>query len=178
MKLIQKELKTERLTLSRPYMTDVEDFYAALSDGEIFRYNAWNKHDNALETLAFLNNLMIRWDNGATEWTVRKNDGDTAIGIVCVRYYPKEEDAAEIGFWLSAAEHKKGYGRESVEAAVKYIFENCGVKKMVAFCHPKNIASLKILEKCGFSVEGEIKNDFSGEDFEPTDVILKLSAFN
>ena len=75
MKLIQKELKTERLTLSRPYMTDVEDFYAALSNGEIFRYNAWNKHDNALETLAFLNNLMIRWITGRQNGRFAKTTG-------------------------------------------------------------------------------------------------------
>lgn len=162
----QKELVTERLTLSRPYLTDVENFYAALSDGEIFRYNAWAKHDNALETLAFVNNLMIRWDNGATEWTVRNSDGE-AMGIVCIR-------DGELGFWLGSKFHRKGYGSEAVAAAVAYAKE-CGVKKLTAVCHPENVASLKILERNGFSVEKEIPNSFWSDDFVPTDFLLLLS---
>lgn len=171
--LKQREIKTERLTLSRPYLTDAEAFFSALSDGALFKYNAWQKHENALETLAYVNRLMIRWDNGATEWVVRDEE-ENAVGIVCLR---EEEEGVELGFWIASAFQKKGYGSEAVSAAVSYAKE-CGVKKLRAVCHPKNAASLKILEKSGFHIEREAENDFVGEDFEPTDVLYELSAFN
>lgn len=178
MKIYHTELETENLKLTRPYITDAEAMYEALSDGAVFRYNAWKKHENALETLAFVNNLVIRYENGDAEWVIRKKDDGRALGIICLREYEKEENCAEIGLWLAPRFHNRGYGGEAAEKIIRFGFGLCGVKKIVAFCHPENEASLKIFKKNGFSVEGEEENTFSSEEFIPTPVILKLSAFN
>lgn len=178
MKLSHTELETENLRLTRPYITDAEAMYEALSDGAVFRYNTWKRHENALETLAFVNNLVIRYENGDAEWVIREKDKDRALGIICLREYEKEENCAEIGLWLASPFHNRGYGGEAAEKIIRFGFEVCKAEKIVAFCHPENEASLRIFKKNGFSVESEEENTFSGEDFIYTPVILKLSAFN
>lgn len=176
MKILQTEFETENLKLTRPYLTDAEAMYEALSDPVIFRYNAWKRHESSLETFAFVNNLMLRYEQGDAEWVIREKSDDTAIGIICLR--ENGDASAEIGFWLNAKYHGKGYGSEAVEKIVRFGFEECGIKKIEAYCHPKNNISIRILMKYGFSVECETENDFESIDFEKTSVLLKLSAFS
>ena len=176
MKILQTELETEHLRLTRPYLTDAQAMYEALSDPSVFRYNAWERHRSPVETFAFVNNLMLRYENGDAEWVVREKDRDDAIGIICLR--ENGENSAEIGFWLNGKYHGRGYGSEIVEKIVKFGFEECKIKKIEAYCHPKNGVSIHILMKNGFFKESEVENNFKSEDFEKTPVLLKLSAFS
>ncbi|MBS5737896.1 MAG: GNAT family N-acetyltransferase [Clostridiales bacterium] len=178
MTILQTELKTERLCLTRPYITDAEAMFNSLRDRKIFRYNTWRRHDSPVETLAFVNNLVARYENGDAEWVIRRKDDDEAMGIICLRDFPFENNCAEIGFWLGSRFHGHGFGSEVVKKIVDFGFTENHLSKIVAFCHPKNAASLKILIKNGFFVEREEKNEFHGEDFEETPILLKLSVFN
>ena len=176
MKILQTELETENLRLTRPYLTDAEAMYEALSDSSIFRYNAWRRHENPIETFAFVNNLMLRYENGDAEWVIREKGDDFAIGIICLR--ETGENSAEIGFWLNGKYHGRGYGSEIVGKIVKFGLEECKIKKIEAFCHPENGVSVHILKKNGFLEECEVENDFESEDFEKTPDLLKLSVFS
>lgn len=177
MKILQTEQITKNLRLTRPYLTDADDMFEALSDNEIFKYNAWQRHQSPVETFAFVNNLLLRYENGDAEWVIREKKNDKAIGIICLRA-TVEENCAEIGFWLNRNYQGRGYGGEAVEKIVRFGFDICKLSKIEAFCHPENKISIKILNKNGFTFEREEINTFTSPDFENTPVILKFSAFN
>ena len=56
----------------------------------------------------------------------------------------------EIGYHIGAKYTKHGYATEAVSAFLPVIMERIGVTKMAGICLADNIASQKVMEKCGF----------------------------
>ena len=52
----------------------------------------------------------------------------------------------------------KGVGTKIIQKAIKYIRKNMNIKKVYAGCSKRNKASIKILQKNKFEIEGRIKN--------------------
>src|ERR1035437_6744901 len=55
----------------------------------------------------------------------------------------------EVGYNLAEKYWRQGYGYECAMGWLKYGFEECGLERIVAVSYPENIASWKIMEKCG-----------------------------
>ena len=74
-----------------------------------------------------------------------------------MRHYP-DHFRAEFGYWLFSEEVKnKGYMSEVAQPIITYGFEKMNLHRIEAMVGPYNIASLKIIEKLGFSKEGLMK---------------------
>ncbi len=67
---------------------------------------------------------------------------------------------AEIGYWL--ARHYWGCGlmSDAVRAYVSYAFDELGVLRLTAEVFDFNIASARVLEKNGFTLEGRLRKHF------------------
>lgn len=65
---------------------------------------------------------------------------------------------AEIGYWLGEKYWNRGIGTSALKAMIQYAFTNFDLLRLFARPFPFNIASQKILEKCGFRLEAIIKN--------------------
>ena len=52
----------------------------------------------------------------------------------------------------------KGIGTKCINLAIKYIKNNMRLKKVYAGCNNRNKASIKILKKNKFKIEGKIRN--------------------
>jgi len=63
----------------------------------------------------------------------------------------------ETGYVLIPSERGKGYGTETVQLAVDYLFLSKDTVRIQAQTNPENIASQKVLEKAGFKREGRIR---------------------
>ncbi len=68
-----------------------------------------------------------------------------------------QEGRADIGLWIGAEFHGKGYGTEAVRQIVAYGFEVLGMEKIEACAFVGNHASRRIFEKNGFSLEGTVR---------------------
>jgi [ribosomal protein S5]-alanine N-acetyltransferase len=61
--------------------------------------------------------------------------------------------SAELGYWLGEKYWGRGIITEAVNALVNYAFEHIDINRIYANVFEKNIASMKVLEKCGFICE-------------------------
>lgn len=61
--------------------------------------------------------------------------------------------SAEIGYWLGDAYWSKGIMTESINILVKHAFDNTEVIRIYAGVFENNIASARVLTKCGFYLE-------------------------
>jgi RimJ/RimL family protein N-acetyltransferase len=59
----------------------------------------------------------------------------------------------EVGYNLSERFWRQGYGYEAAMGWLKFGFEKCGLKRIVAVSYPENVGSWKIMEKCGMMYE-------------------------
>lgn len=60
----------------------------------------------------------------------------------------------EIGYMLKRSAWGKGYATEATKRLLKFAFEETPLQELVATTDPKNIASQRVLEKCGLVYEG------------------------
>lgn len=65
----------------------------------------------------------------------------------------EETGEIEVGYNLSEKYWRQGFGYEAAMAWLRYGFENCGLKRIVAVAHPDNTGSWRIMEKCGMTFE-------------------------
>ena len=94
-----------------------------------------------------------QWDWYAM-WMIEKTDG-THIGDLCFKGL-KESGNPEIGYGILDELQGQGYATEAVKLALKWAFGYPEVFAVEAEADPENVASQKVLEKCGFQATGEI----------------------
>jgi len=65
--------------------------------------------------------------------------------------------SAEIGYWIGEPFWRKGIGTAAVALIVEFGFKTLGLQRIFASVFEGNIASQKVLEKCGFQLEGTFR---------------------
>ena len=60
------------------------------------------------------------------------------------------KDGWEIGYHVGKVYTGNGYATEALKAFLPKMMERLGITNVYAVCHANNIASRKVLEKCGF----------------------------
>jgi RimJ/RimL family protein N-acetyltransferase len=68
-------------------------------------------------------------------------------------YELDEQEEIELGFRLRLKFWGKGYATEAAQAVLGYGFRSLGLKRIIAFAIPQNLASIRVIEKLGFSFE-------------------------
>ena len=64
------------------------------------------------------------------------------------------QSAATIGYWIGKRFAGRGLMTDAVTAVVQHGFGRMGFHRVEAACLPANVASRKVLTKCGFTAEG------------------------
>lgn len=62
--------------------------------------------------------------------------------------------AAAVGYWIGQPYTQRGFGSSALAAVVLFAFEEMRLHRLEAACMPVNAASLRTLERRGFSREG------------------------
>ncbi|HWK21734.1 MAG TPA: GNAT family protein [Ureibacillus sp.] len=66
----------------------------------------------------------------------------------------------EIGYVVHPDYWGMGYATEVAKILIEFGFSQLGLHRISATCDPKNIGSVKVLEKAGLKREGTIRDDF------------------
>lgn len=87
-------------------------------------------------------------------WMIELKDG-THIGELCFKGLDSN-GVVEIGYGIMEKYQGKGYATEAVKAISKWAFREPKILFIEAETDDKNIASKRVLEKCGFVSTGKI----------------------
>lgn len=83
-----------------------------------------------------------------------KNDG-TVIGDVALQDIDRVNRKCSVGMGMAKIENRaKGYGTQAVMLMLNYGFRYLGLERITANTLDLNIGAQKLLEKCGFALEG------------------------
>jgi RimJ/RimL family protein N-acetyltransferase len=64
---------------------------------------------------------------------------------------------AEIGFWLNPAYWNKGMMTQALQFIVNHLFETSSLERIYAHVFSRNLASQRVLQKCGFKLEAKLE---------------------
>ena len=84
---------------------------------------------------------------------VRMADSGLAVGGIGFVHAPDETGAAEVGYGLVGSARHRGLATEALEGVVAWAAAQ-GLRTMVATTAPDNLASQRVLQRCGFRVVG------------------------
>jgi ribosomal-protein-alanine N-acetyltransferase len=161
-KYISKMLSTERLIV-RPFLeSDYKDLHEYLSLKETYQFEPGEPI-----SLEEAKRLASERAKGTDFWAITlKDNKKKLIGhISFIQTEPKHFLTWEIGFILNPAFQGKGYATEASRSLINYAFTEFGAHRVVGFCSTENIASWRVLEKCGMKREGFLrKNVFFYKD--------------
>jgi len=116
--------------------------------------------------------FMAHWTKILGDQTITKktilSDGQVAGNIVSF----EQSGQPQVGYWIGQAYWGKGIASQALSAFLAHV----RVRPLYAHVAKHNIASIRVLEKCGFTICGEDKGaaDAHGESVE--EVILRLGA--
>lgn len=115
---------------------------------------------NAREWLRLVNQTT-RKHGEARQFAVRYED--RLVGGFDFRHL-KTGHKGELGYWLGAPFRGRGIMTEVVEAGCHYARERWELERLEALVYPHNEASIRVLEKSGFSREGLLRKYFRRDE--------------
>ncbi len=87
----------------------------------------------------------------STLWTIVLKEQNVMVGDLCFKGTPNNAGEVEIGYGTYDQFQGKGYMTEAISAITDWALSQKGVKVVVAGTNVDNIASQRVLEKCGFA---------------------------
>jgi len=99
----------------------------------------------------------VRDDETVYELAIFDIEEDTFIGVISLRNIDFDYENAELGYWLVKDFWKKGYTGEAAKLVIEYAFGKLDLYRIYATLEKDNAASLALLVRLGFEVEGLLK---------------------
>lgn len=148
-------LETKRLLMRKFTIEDAQLIYDLNLDPEVIRYTGDPVKDIEHARQVLENTILPQYalyNHG--RWAVLVKPDLKFIGWCGLKVRP-ERNEIDLGYRFIKEAWGKGYATEAAFACLKYGFEQLGLKRIVGRAMPQNVASLRVLEKCGMQYIGE-----------------------
>ena len=156
------KIETERLVITEFTMDMAEAVHLNSLDADNRRFvpdEVFETVEEAADTVGFLMSVYESGD-GPLVYPALLKDG-TYIGYV--QAVPLDDGTHEIGYHIGQAYTKKGYATEAVKAFLPVIMPKLGLSSIRGICLAENMASRKVMERCGFVKEFEGPGPYQGQ---------------
>jgi RimJ/RimL family protein N-acetyltransferase len=149
-------LKTERLVLRPLRRADAAALLPLFRDSETLQYWA---HE-PIETLAQMQDIIARNlpPQNAPRSSFAIAHGGRTVGVV--NFYQQRDGMSGLGYILDKTLWGKGYVSEAIDAALDHGFGTLNLHRIWLEIDPRNHASIRVAEKCGFAAEGVAREAF------------------
>ena len=152
-------LETPRLILRTLTPDDVPDLRRWLARDEVYTY--WgrpaSKGERQPETMFVDPRPWVkRKPSPDFKWGMVSKDTNTVIGDISV-FDIENNRMGSVGYRFDPDEWSNGYATEALREAVRFIFTHTELDRLHATADVRNTASNRVLEKCGFVLEGTVR---------------------
>lgn len=167
---MQDRIETERLIL-RPFEAfDAAAAFGWFGDPVVMRFTPTGPDKSIEGTEARLTLFMEHQKaHGFSKWLILHRASRVAIGDSGLLVL-KDYGWIDRGFRLARPHWGKGFATEVASAWVRAAFEEFGLSRLGAFVRPKNVASIRVLEKAGF------RSERSGSVMGMDSIVFSLDA--
>jgi RimJ/RimL family protein N-acetyltransferase len=156
-------IRTERLILRPPQLSDAEAAYERRSLPQVARYQDWEmpytreRAETSTAEAAAMDGPAV-----GKGWTITVVDATAPDRILGDLYVELRWGgrSAFIGFTFHPDHWGRGYATEAARALVHHLFTEVRVSRVEASLHPDNPPSARVLEACGLVFEGLTRQSF------------------
>jgi ribosomal-protein-alanine N-acetyltransferase len=168
-------IETDRLLLRKFTEGDAPLLYELNLDPEVIRYT----HDPITDVeharkvlIEIILPQYILYNHG--RWAVHLRSNLEFTGWCGLKYLP-ETNEVDLGYRFMKKFWGNGYATEAALACVEYGFNKLDLRQVVGRALPGNLASIKVLEKCGMKyLNEEVMHGYLHKTYQVTNPAIKL----
>ena len=152
-------LETGRLVMREFRERDWQAVHEYASDPEVVRYMEWGPNKET-DTRNFVQRAISQQDEQLHkdfEFAVILTDDERLIGGCGIHVSHPETPVGLIGYCFNQLFWGNGLGTEAAGALLGFGFGELGLHRVAAACDPRNVASVRVLEKIGMQREGHFR---------------------
>ena len=170
------QIKTLRLTITTFSPDMAQTVYENSQDDDTRLFVPDEVYDSVEEACEAIEFLISRYDStdGPFVYPIITNEGGKNIGYVQLCKLELEEEGSwEIGYHIAKSFTGKGYATEAVKAFLSVMTEKLNIKEVYGICLAENTASVRVLEKCGFTQIYQGPGNYQGREVQIIKTIWK-----
>lgn len=159
----------DKIYLSEVNIDDFKSYMNYFNDENVHRFLMsrilpYNK--NLFDGYLSINKSFKERHGRPNAYGIRKDSGEL---IGCIDIISLNGHKAMIAYWLGKEFWGKGIISNTLKVFINYMFKEYGVVKISADAVVENIGSQKVLERCGFELEGTLVKHYKrGHDYFDT----------
>ncbi|MFZ2311230.1 MAG: GNAT family N-acetyltransferase [Methylobacter sp.] len=144
------ELQTAR-TIMRPFSEkDAIEAFSWFGDPDVMKFTPHGPDTTLESTIERIDHYLEHQSkHGCAKWIILDRNSMKPIGDSGPMYFP-ECQRFELGYRLLPGYWNKGLATEVASTWVHHYFQILGLNNLMAYTHPDNLASIRVLEKVGF----------------------------
>jgi RimJ/RimL family protein N-acetyltransferase len=154
-------IETDRLLLRDFVEEDWRAVHEYGSDPEVVRYLPWgpNTEEDSRDFIGRAIAIQNEDPRRRFEIGIVLKEEGRLIGGCGIRENNATLREGNIGYVLNRIYWGRGIATEAARAIVRFGFETLNLHRIFATCFPENKASERVLQKCGMSLEGRLREN-------------------
>ena len=156
------DIKGPRLHLRPLQAYDLADFIAYRKDPDVCRYQGFDPFTEE-KAIKFIEEQSKADFDLVGDWMqigIESLQDHRLIGDCAVKFRLATPQLVELGYTINPQFQRKGFATEAIKMLLQHLFQAQKVHKAIAQVDPRNEASLKLLERLGFVLEGKFRQHF------------------
>lgn len=147
-------LRTEGLTLRQLLPSDIPALKEWMPDKTMYTY--WGKPAGKMDKNPELLFEKPKKDTKSFHWGIALNENDKVIGEAWI-YLIENNRMAKVALRIAPAYQNQGIATKVMKTIIDFCFTHTELQRIWTDVDIRNIGSWKVLEKCGFTREGMIR---------------------
>ncbi len=150
-------LQTERLTIREINHSDLNAIHELLSLPETDFYNALGLPESIETTQGYVENWIDHQKKNPRTlyaFTIEKKEPKQFLGLIALTLGKPKYRNAEVWFKIHVEQWRQGFATEAFQCIINFGFHELGLHRIEAGCAVENLASRKVIEKAGLTLEG------------------------
>ena len=118
------------------------------------------RHQNVADTQEYITRCLLDFTRRETITIgiFSRHDNRTVLGGTGFHNIDWTVPAVEIGYWSAVAAQGHGFISEAVELLTDFAFRGLAANRVSIHCDPRNERSRRVAERCGYELEGRLRN--------------------
>ncbi len=152
------ELKTERLSLQPIRIRNAKDIFEYRSDSMTNKFQGWIPKTLS-DVTEFIGKVSSNINIPDTwfQFVIILNENNKLIGDIGIHFLDIENKQVEIGCTLNKFFQGKGFATEALKRIITYLFNDLNKHRIIASIDPRNLSSIKLVERLGFRKEAHFE---------------------
>ncbi|MBA2345697.1 MAG: GNAT family N-acetyltransferase [Rubrobacter sp.] len=154
--------ETERLLIRCPLPGDGPELFAAVKESheELRPWMPWvEAHETVEDSEESARRGWVKFlERSDLRMHLFLKGTDTLVGSSGLHRIDWSVPRVEIGYWCRTSFTGQGYITEAVRGITAFAFDSLGAGRVEIRCDSLNHSSVRVAERAGFRVEGELRN--------------------